>query len=185
MMCDAFQLSSRGRHVASHDPAVPTQVAAPEIRTQRIPRKRLVARMAHQVARASDQPRARPREICRSERMRVVEGRRVIQSHYPHVILTSLTLAILRNQGQHVHDTRHGRVARAIPDHPLCHVDLLLLAGVFPVGLRDNEDLHGVHLRNNHESSHAQPSRFINELLGTEIKARCAELPDKCSEGAP
>ena len=117
--------------------------------------------------------------------MRVVEGRRVIQSHYPHVILTSLTLAILRNQGQHVHDTQHGRVARAIPDHPLCHVDLLLLAGVFPVDLRNTKDLHGVPLHNNHESSHAQPSRFINELIGTEIRARCAELPAKCSEFAP
>ena len=70
--------------VAVHDPAVPTQVAPPQVGSERVLRNGLVARLAHyvlweavaavlHVARAFEKPRARPRRIWRAERIQVVE----------------------------------------------------------------------------------------------------------------
>ena len=70
--------------VAVHDPAIPTQVAPPQVGSERVLRNGLVARLAHHVlrvavaavphvARAFEKPRARLRRIWRAERIRVVE----------------------------------------------------------------------------------------------------------------
>ena len=111
----------------------------------------------------------------------------LLQPHHPHVVLAALSLAILGKQAQHVLNAGRGRVAHALPVHLLCPVVLLFLASVVLVGipfghipreeLHDVVDLHGLHLRRGHESSFAQPSRFLNELLGTEVEARRAMLP--------
>ena len=103
-------------------------------------------------------------------------------------MLAALSLAILGKQAQHVLNAGRGRVAHAVPVHLLCHVVLLFLASVVLVGipfgdiprkeLHDVVDLHGLHLRRGHESCFAQASRFLNELLGTEVEARRALLPE-------
>ncbi len=70
--------------VAVHDPAISTQVAPPQVGSERVLSNGLVARLAHQglrvavaavpqVSRAFEKPRARLRRIWRAERIRVME----------------------------------------------------------------------------------------------------------------
>ena len=69
----------------------------------------------------------------------------------------------------------------------ICNVLLLFHASIVLVGipfgdilceeLHDVVDLHGLHLCRRHEASFAQASRFLNELLSTEIEAWRAIFP--------